>query len=103
MPLALTYRLLAIQTSRPARIRLYCTAAARTADLARPVTTEPVSDTGLHFEFVTADTAQHPCGPIVPEGFSLESTPSSAIPMSVTNNDGVTGTVTVTLLYQRVE
>jgi hypothetical protein len=66
------------------------------------VGTDPTSDTGLMFEFVTADTATHTLSPLV-DGASMESTPTASIPMTVTNNDTVTGTVTVTLTWERVE
>jgi hypothetical protein len=101
-PLATTYRLLSIQTSRPARVRLYNTAAKRTADLSRPVGTDPVSDTGVMLEFITVDTAVHALSPLT-DGASMETVPGSSIPMSVTNNDTVTGTVAVTFTWQRIE
>jgi hypothetical protein len=100
--LAKTYRLLAVQTSRPARVRLYNTTAKRTADAGRAVGTDPVSDTGVMFEFVTVDTAVHTLSPLV-DGTSMETVPSATIPMSVTNNDTVTGTVAVTFTWQRIE
>jgi hypothetical protein len=101
-PLATTYRLLSIQTSRPARVRLYNTTAKRTADLSRPVGTDPVSDTGVMLEFVTVDTAVHGLSPLT-DGASMETVPGASIPMSVTNNDTVTGTVAVTFAWQRIE
>lgn len=99
--LATSYRLLSIQTSQPARVRLYLTAAARTADISRAVGTDPIWSTGVVLEFVTADTASHPLDPLV-SGASMETTPSTSIPMTVTNN-GSTAAVTVTLVYERME
>jgi hypothetical protein len=96
--IATDFRLYTIATSRPARVRLYQTAAARTADLARAVGTDPAGTAGVTFEFVTtAGGVTYPLSPLV-DGASLESTPTSSIPMTVTNNDTVTGTVTVTVV-----
>jgi len=47
------YRLLSIVTDQPLRIRLYTTAAARDADLARPSTTEQAQGSSLMLEFVS--------------------------------------------------
>jgi hypothetical protein len=94
--IAKTFTVLNIQTSRPARVRLYATAAARTADLSRPTGTDPASDAGVLLEYITTDTAVHGLSPM-PDGASMEATPTANIPMTVTNNDTVTGTVTVTL------
>ncbi len=47
------YRLLSIVTDQPLRIRLYTTAAARDADLARPSTTEQSQGSSLMLEFVS--------------------------------------------------
>jgi hypothetical protein len=96
-----TYRLLSIQTSRPARVRLYATAAARTADAGRAVGTDPLADAGVAFEYVTTDTAVHSLSPTVAAA-SMESTPVVNIPMAVTNN-GTTSTVTVTMIWEAQE
>jgi hypothetical protein len=100
--LAKAYRLYSIQTSRPARVRLYETAAQLTADLARAVGTDPAGDAGVVLEFVSTDTAVHTLSPLV-DGANLEAVPSTAISMAVTNNDTVTGTVTVTLVWIKAE
>jgi hypothetical protein len=99
--LGTTYRLLSIQTSRPARVRLYTTVAARTADLSRAVGTDPASDAGVALEYVTVDTAAHSLSPMVIAA-SMEAAPVSAIPMSVTNNGSV-GTVNISLIWESAE
>lgn len=96
-----TYRLLTIQTSKPARVRLYTTPAARTADASRALGTDPDAAAGVALEYVTADVITYSLSPTV-SAANLESTPSDDIPMSVTNN-GSTGTVTVTVTYEQVE
>jgi hypothetical protein len=63
---ATDYTLYTIATSRPARVRLYQTAAARTADLSRPVGTDPASTAGVTLEFVTAGGGvTYPLSPLV--------------------------------------
>ena len=93
---AKSFTLFSVQTSRPARVRLYATVAARTADLARVVSTPPSVDAGVILDYVTTDTAVHFLNP-VPFGASLEATPTASTPMSVTNNDPTSGSVVVTL------
>lgn len=96
------YRLYSIQTSRPCRVRLYETAAQKTADLSRPVGTDPASSVGVTFEYVTVDNTSRTLSPLV-DGANLESVPTSVVSMAVTNNDTATGTVTVTLVYVQTE
>lgn len=97
------YILYSIMTDRPARVRLYETAAALTADASRPRGVDPASNAGVVLDYVTpAASTVYPLSPVV-TGFNNESTPSSSISMSVTNNDTATGTVTVTLIWLRVE
>lgn len=99
--LATSYRLLSVQTSRAARVRLYASTAARTADLSRSVGIDPAADAGVVLEYVTVNTSTHLLSPLV-EGASMETSPVSTIAMTVTNN-GSTGTVTVTLIFERTE
>jgi hypothetical protein len=99
--LAVGFVLYSIQTSRPARVRLYTTPTARTADLSRGVEEDPEDDAGVIVDYVTADTDVHSFGPIAP-GASLEAPPVASIAMSVTNY-GTTGTVAVTLVYLATE
>lgn len=98
--LGITFRLLTIQTSKPARVRVYSTDAARIADGARAVGTDPASDAGVILEYVTTDTATHSLSPVVTGG-SLEATPSASIEVIVTNN-GTSGDVSVTFGFERI-
>lgn len=102
MTLSAGYRLYSIQTSRPARVQLYTTAAAKAADAARVIGTDPAADAGVTLDYVTTDTNRHSLSPTV-DGESLESTPSSNISMRVTNKDTATGTVTVTFVWLKTE
>jgi hypothetical protein len=97
------YRLFAISTNRPARVRLYTTSAKRDADITRAVGTSPTGDHGLMLEFVTAASLlSADLSPTV-DGFDGKITPDGAIPITVTNQDTATGTVTVTFTYIRTE
>jgi hypothetical protein len=97
--IAKSYRLLKLTTNRPARVRLYTTAAKRDADASRPIGTDPTGDHGLQFEFVsTASLLAAHCAPLV-DGTNLEGSPSTAIPIAVQNRDTGAGAVTVTLDY----
>lgn len=99
--LAKGYRIISITTSRAARVRVYTTAAARTADASRATTADPAADAGVILDYVTSDTSAHSLSPQA-DGSSLESSPSASISASVTNM-GSTGTVTVTLTYLATE
>ncbi|MGG6494998.1 UNVERIFIED_CONTAM: hypothetical protein NY603_18880, partial [Bacteroidetes bacterium 56_B9] len=48
-----SWRLIQIRTNRPARVRLYPTAAKRDADLSRAIGVKPQPDSGRIFEVVT--------------------------------------------------
>lgn len=100
--LAKAYRLYSIQLSRPARVRLYDTAAHKSADTSRVYGVDPASDAGVILDFYATDTAAHTLSPLV-DGANLETTPSTVISMTVTNQDSSTGTVTVTVAYLRTE
>lgn len=102
--LAKGYRLLQLQTDRPARVRLYTTAAKRDADAARALGANPTAgDHGLMLEVVTATgVLTLDLSPTV-DGFNGDTTPSSTVYYAVTNLDTATGTVTVTLTWVRTE
>jgi hypothetical protein len=97
-----SYALLTITTDVAARVRLYTTGAARTADAARAEGTDPTSDAGLIAEVITtgAETVTISPGAI---GFNLEGTPTTTIPCRVTNKSGSTGTVQVDLNILQLE
>lgn len=90
------YVLYSIQTSRPARVTLYTSGAARTADATRGAGYDPSSDAGVVLDYITPDTATHSLSPVV-HGANLEAQPIDTISMRVTNLDTAPGTVVVTL------
>lgn len=105
MDIALGYRLYQITTSRPARVRLYTTQGKRNIDVSRPPGNDPGanSNSGLLLDFTTTATLlAADLSPIV-DGANMESNPTATAPITVTNNDGTTGAVTVTFTYLRTE
>jgi len=97
-----SYALLTITTDRAARVRLYVSAATRTADASRAEGVDPTSDAGLIAEVITtgADTVIISPGAY---GFNLESSPTTTIPCRVTNKSGGTSTVQVDLNILQLE
>ena len=97
-----SYALLTITTDRAARVRLYVSAATRTADASRAEGVDPTSDAGLIAEVITtgAETVIISPGAI---GFNLESSPTTNIPCRVTNKSGGTSTVQVGLNILQLE
>lgn len=102
IPLAKGYRLLDITTSRAARVRLYATAADRTADVARAIGTDPTGDHGCYLDFVTtvSDLSWRLTPPV--EGANMEAAPDANVSMRVTNLDAA-GAVVVTFTYVQTE
>ena len=97
-----SYMLLTITTDRAARVRLYTTGAARTADASRAEGVDPTSDAGVIAEVITtgAQTVTISPGAL---GFNLEGTPTTNIPTRVTNKSGGTSTVQVDLNILQLE
>ncbi len=92
-----SYLLLKIITDKPARVRLYSTAAAQSADLSRPVETEVTPGEGVLFECVTAlGLLTINLGPLT-NGCNLETTPTTNAFITVTNNSVTTQAIEVTL------
>ena len=100
--IATGYRILHVQTSRAARVRLYTTPAKRAADAGRPVDPDPRGDHGVVVEVITTASLLALDMSPVPQGYSMEDPPTDVIPYRVTNL-GSSGTVTVTLTWQPQE
>jgi hypothetical protein len=84
-------------------VRLYTTAAARTADISRSQGFDPTAGSGVIVETITTSgrLAQLISPAIV--GFNDDSPPTSTIYGAVTNLSGVTSQVTVTLSLIKLE
>jgi lysophospholipase L1-like esterase len=103
LPIAKSYRLLKITTDKPARVRLYDTAAHRTADVARSSSVDPTGEHGCYLDLVTGlSSLTKTLSPQV-DGSNFETIPVSDIPITVTNLSGTTGTVTVTVSFISTE
>ena len=99
LTLAKGYRLRTISCDEPCRVRVYTTAAKRTADAARAVGTDPTGDHGLIFEFVaTEDLLAADLSPLV-DGFCA----SSSVPVAIQNLSGGADTIAVTFTYVQTE
>jgi Collagen triple helix repeat (20 copies) len=89
-------------TNRPARVRVYATAAQRTADASRAVGIKPTGDHGRLFELITSSSfLSYVLSPAV--DFAADTDDSSDFYVAVTNLDSATGTVVTTYHYVRTE
>lgn len=93
------WRMFKIQTSFPARVRVYDTSAHRTGDAARAVTTDPIGANGVLLDFVTA--AGDLTWKLQVDVHSDDG--SSNFYAAVTNLDIVARVVAVTFDYLRTE
>lgn len=100
-PLGNTYKLLALATNRPARVRLYTRQAKLDADQGRAVGIDPTGDHGLVGEVVTtSDELDWDLSPQI-DGSILDA--STGVPVAITNMDTVTGDVTATFTVITME
>lgn len=99
--LAHSFTLLTVTVSQKCRVRLYATAATQAADVGRAIGTDPSDPSDLILDYATSGAGTFHLSPLV-EGASLESVPSTAIPMTITNTD-VAGTVTASFTYIPME
>ena len=97
-----SYALLKIQTSAACWVRLYTDQASRTADAARASNTDPSGNSGVIAEIITTGANTIVIAPAA-IGFNNESTPTTDIPIAVTNRSGGSTSITVTLTVLQVE
>jgi len=96
------WRVIRLETSRPARVRLYPTLAQRDADLSRGIGVKPQPHSGRLLEMVTyAGALIWNTNPTVDLASEDKSDPTFFV--SVTNLDSVTETVVTTYTYVRTE
>lgn len=96
------YVLYKIQTSEAAWVRLYINSAARTADALRLQGDDPAANSGVIVETISTGAQTIIISPGV-HGFNDEATPTTTIPMLVTNLSGSTTAITVTLTLLQLE
>ena len=98
-----TFVLNRISTDKAARVRLYQTAAFRTADAARPVGTDPEGEHGLICDFnLTTGNLTWNSSPI-PNGANGDTSRTADIYYSIQNKSGGTSTVEVTFSVVKIE
>lgn len=94
--------LLSMQSDKGARVRLYSTAAARTADSARGLGTDPTAGSGVLCEFVfTGASTIGAEPPIILK--NMDGAPTNEVYYAIQNRSGSTGTVTATALLLVLE
>lgn len=96
------YILYKIETSAAAWVRLYTDQTSRTNDASRIEGVDPASDSGVIAEVITTGNQTVLIAPAT-IGFNNESTPTTNIPVAVTNKSGSTQTITVTLTILQIE
>jgi hypothetical protein len=102
-PLGKRFDLLSAQADRPCRLRLYSTAAARTADASRPAGTRPDAGAGLICDLVfIIGGLSIDLSPIA-AGANLDSLRTDAIYYAVQNLSGSTAATTLSLLILTLE
>lgn len=105
---ASTYSLLQVASDYPARIRIYSSSTARTADASRGVGTDPLPGSGVISEVITyvglptvisGALTQN----ITPGVLGWTENDSNTIPIRITNDDSVTRTITIYLRVLKME
>lgn len=101
--LATGYKLLHILVSADARVRLYTRLSGRTADISRLWGVNPTEGVGCTFDWKSSFPILEEAD-ITPtvEGYSMETSVTPAIPITVTNVGVSPAAITVTLTYVEV-
>ena len=98
-----SYRVLAVETDIPARVRVYGTDADRDADSARAIGVDPTGDHGVLLDVVTTpDDLARRLSPQV-DVSNLDSPVDDVLYFNITNLTGAADTVSVTLLMKPTE
>ena len=97
-----SYALLKIQTSAAAWVRIYSDAASRTADASRASTVDPLPSAGVIAEVITTGAQTILISPGA-FGFNSESSPTTTIPVNITNLSGAAAAITATLTVLQLE
>ena len=95
------HQALKISSDVPARVRFYATTAQRTADLARPLGTDPTGNHGVLLDVVLR-SEEDLQKILTPSPLLFDSTAFGAVPVTITNMSGATDTVTVSLTAKGV-
>ncbi len=96
------YILYKVEVDGAAWVRIYTDEASRTADASRLEGTDPLPGAGVITEVITTGSQTILISPGA-FGFNNEASPTTAIPLAVTNKTGSTTTITVTLTIVQLE
>ena len=99
---AKAFSLLKIQTSHAAWVTLYTDTTARTNDIPRTETTDPLPGSGVLAEVITSDGATQIITPGT-IGWNNDPVPSTNIYAKIVNKSGSTADITITLTYVQIE
>ena len=99
---AKSYGLMKIQTSHAAWVTLYISQAARSADVNRSATTDPVPGAGVVAEVITNGDTTQVISPML-MGFNDESSPVDTVYAKVRNETGSATVIQVTLTFVPLE
>lgn len=92
-----SFEVLRVSADGPCRIRLYSSAAARAADLSRPVSTTPTPGTGLILDVVLTAAGSLDLDPHA-HGANMETEPRGILPAAITNT-GPSVALAVSFVY----
>jgi hypothetical protein len=98
-----TYALLAVISEIPAWIRVYASAAARTADAARLETEDPLPGSGVIAEVITTTDNQTVLFTPATIGFNAETPAANTVYLAVKNKGTGVATIDVTLILVQLE
>jgi hypothetical protein len=98
-----TYALLAVISEIPAWIRVYASAAARTADAARLETEDPLPGSGVIAEVITTTNNQTVLFTPATIGFNAETPATNTVYLAVKNKGTGVATIDVTLILVQLE
>ena len=98
-----SYALLKMVVEHQAWVRVYTDTASRTADASRAEGVDPTPGSGVIAEVITTAAPQTILISPGTIGFNNEGTPTTSIPIAVTNKSGTTRTITVTLTVLQLE
>lgn len=96
------YVLYSIQVDRGAWVTVYSSSTAQSGDSSRTITTDPTPGAGVIAESITTTATTTYFSPAV-YGYNNDGSVTTNAYLKVYNNSGSTGTVTVTLTFQRLE
>jgi len=94
--MAKSANIFSVSCNNSAWVRIYCTSAARTADLGRSILNDPVPGSGCIFDGSTSSVIT--CSP-VPNFYNLDATPNTNCYLSIMNLGSTTTSITTIITF----